>query len=70
MSNIKRRVEKLEEKIEPGKLPRHEQPFAAWDTEDSSAEEKLEKRKKELMELYGTLEGFAPILVKFTNSKD
>lgn len=68
--SIKRRVEKLEEKIGHGKLPRREQGFAAWDTEDSTAEEKVSKREKELMERYGTLEGFRPILVKFTKSKE
>lgn len=70
MSNIKRRTSKLEEKIEPGKLPRHEQGFAAWDTKDSTAEEKLEKRKNELMARYGTIEGFHPILVKFTKPEE
>ena len=70
MTNIKRRISKLEEKIEPGRLPRCEQHFAAWDAEDSTAEEKLEKRKKELMERYVTIEGFAPIVLKFSYTRE
>ena len=71
MSNIKRRVERLEEKIDTRKLlPLKEMPFLAIDNEDGTAEEKVERREKELMELYGTIEGFRPILVKFTKPKE
>lgn len=68
--DIKRRVEKLEAQIGPGKLPMSKRPFTAWDTEDSTAEEQIEKRKKELLELYGTTEGFMPIAVRWINTKE
>ena len=67
MSNMKRRVSKLEGKIDTRKqLPMKERAFVAIENENGTAEEKLKKREKELIGRYGTLDGFNPILVRFT----
>ncbi len=43
-------------------LPPEVRNFIVWD-EDGLAQEKVEKRKAELLEEFGTTEGFSPMII-------
>lgn len=50
-------------------LPLEERNFIVWDN-DGLAHEKVEKRKAELLEEFGTLEGFSPMIIHWGKPED
>ena len=54
----------ISQKFEGVMLPREKRNFIVWDN-DGLAQEKVEKRKAELLEEFGTTEGFKPITVSW-----
>ena len=44
-------------------LPPEERNFILWDNGDGLAEERIKKRKAELLEKFGTTEGFDPMII-------
>lgn len=63
--DLKRRVCKIEDAVSIGKLPPDKKQLILWDNGDGDAHEKVEKRKAELLEEFGTLEGFEPIIIRW-----
>ncbi len=62
---IKRRIDKIEDAVSIGKLPPDKRQFLVWDNGDGLAEEQVEKRKAELLEEFGTTEGFNPLILRW-----
>ena len=61
--DIKRRIGKIEDAVSIGKLPPDKRQFLVWDNGDGAAQEQVEKRKAELLEDFGTTEGFKPLII-------
>lgn len=62
---LKRRVCKIEDAVSIGKLPPDKRQLIVWDIGDGLAHAMVKKRKAELLEEFGTLEGFEPIIVRW-----
>lgn len=54
----------ISEKFGGVKLPPEERSLSVWD-DDGLAEEKVKKRKAELLEEYGTTEGFEAMIISW-----
>ena len=63
--DIKRRISKIEDAVSIGKLPPDKRQLILWDNGDGLAKEHVEKRRNELLETYGTAEGFSPLILRW-----
>lgn len=66
--DIKRRISKIENAVSIGKLPPDKRQLLVWDESDGLAQEQVGKRRKELLETYGTTEGFSPLILRWQDN--
>ncbi len=66
--DLKRRVCKIEDAVSIGKLPPDKRQLIVWDDGDGVAQEQVENRRKELLETYGTTEGFSPLILSWQDT--
>jgi hypothetical protein len=64
-----RLYDSIEKRFGGIELPKEFKTFIVWDNKTGTAQEQVEAREKELLQQFGTLEGFDPLIISWEGTE-